>query len=55
METTCETCGALLQDHPDWVLPDRTVKYCNGVVPICNQVQPATFHQGQYGSCGEYL
>jgi hypothetical protein len=45
----CEQCGAPLRDHPDWVLPDRTVKYCNGVPP-----QPE-LPQFAFGSCGEYL
>jgi len=27
---TCEICGELVSNHPDWALPDRVVKYCNG-------------------------
>ncbi len=26
----CKICGKLVSEHPDWVLPDRVVKYCNG-------------------------
>ena len=26
----CSFCGKLVSEHPDWVLPDRVAKYCNG-------------------------
>ncbi len=25
----CGNCGKLRSEHPDWILPDRVVKYCN--------------------------